>query len=223
MRKIHMNYKTHVLGGAALGFTLAFSRQGVPGNEMEALRLIAVTGSAAVGALLPDIDEPSSTIGQNARIVSGTIKTLGGHRGFFHSPLALILLWFLLAKFPESPKGSWFPMLLTWAIPGIALIVSWQKHRYISWSTTVFLFSIALWMYQGYGLEALYRLIATGALLGYLSHLLLDSLNRAGIPLLYPFTKRKFHIACLKTGRDDWIGICISFLPAVILITRNLR
>lgn len=218
-----MNYKTHVLGGAILGLTLAASRHGTPETEMEVLRLITVTGASAVGALLPDIDEPSSTLGQNAKLLSGTIKAVAGHRGFFHSPLALILLWLLLAKFPESSKGNWFPMLLTWAIPGIALIVSWQKHHHISWSTTVFLFSIVLWMYQGYGLEALYSLIAAGVMLGYLSHLLLDSLNRAGIPLLYPFTKRKFHIACLKTGRDDWIGVCISFLPAVILITRNLR
>lgn len=220
-----MNYKTHVLGGAALGFTLAFSRQGVPGNEMEALRLIAVTGSAAVGALLPDIDEPSSTIGQNARIVSGTIKTLGGHRGFFHSPIALVLLWTLLEAIPNH-TGSYGKVVETiWIalIPLIALRVTWQKHHKLSWSALIFAASVFLWAWREYGPEVLYHLIATGTLLGYLSHLLLDSLNRAGIPLLYPFTKRKFHIACLKTGRDDWIGVCISFLPAVILIARNLR
>ena len=218
-----MNYKTHVLGGAIIGLTLAASRYGTPESEMEVLRLIAVTGASAVGALLPDIDEPSSTLGKNARLISGTIKAVAGHRGFFHSPLALILLWLLLEKVPQSSKGSWFPMFLIWAIPVLALVVSWQKHHHISWSTTVFLFSIVLWIYQGYGNEALYSLIAAGVMLGYLSHLLLDSLNRAGIPLFYPFTKRKFHIACLKTGRDDWIGVCISFLPAAILIIRNLR
>lgn len=35
---------------------------------------------------------------------------------------------------------------------------------------------------------------------GMLSHLLLDMMNKRGIPLLYPFTSKTFHIAKFKTG-----------------------
>lgn len=42
--------------------------------------------------------------------------------------------------------------------------------------------------------------IAYGASVGYASHILLDSLNPSGVPLLFPFIKRKFHFAHIVTG-----------------------
>lgn len=37
-------------------------------------------------------------------------------------------------------------------------------------------------------------------MLGVCTHLLLDMLNRAGIPLLYPFVKKKIHIASISAN-----------------------
>lgn len=47
---------------------------------------------ALLGALLPDIDHPSSIPGRMLRIISLPISKLCGHRGFTHSLLAWLLL-----------------------------------------------------------------------------------------------------------------------------------
>lgn len=53
---------------------------------------------ASVGALLPDIDQPTSKIG-NKVPGSFIIKLIFGHRGFFHSLLASVLLFLVLSTF----------------------------------------------------------------------------------------------------------------------------
>ena len=44
-----------------------------------------------------------------------------------------------------------------------------------------------------------------GMFVGYLSHLFLDALTPSGIPLLSPFSKRKFRLAKLTTGKYDFL------------------
>lgn len=48
---------------------------------------------------------------------------------------------------------------------------------------------------------------------GIASHLLLDLLNPTGIPLFFPFTKRKVHLARIRTGGK--VEKVISFLLAI--------
>lgn len=48
---------------------------------------------------------------------------------------------------------------------------------------------------------------------GIASHLLLDMLNPTGIPFLFPFTKRKIHLAMIRTGGK--LEKAISFLLAI--------
>ncbi|WP_272665112.1 MULTISPECIES: metal-dependent hydrolase [unclassified Providencia] len=62
---------------------------------------------ALLGALLPDIDHPSSIPGRLLRIFSLPISKLCGHRGFTHSLVA----WFLLM----ISCYQWVPT--EWAIP----------------------------------------------------------------------------------------------------------
>jgi inner membrane protein len=53
--------------------------------------LDAVSLALAIGgALLPDIDHPSSWVGRRARIVSRPLAAMLGHRGFTHSILAVV-------------------------------------------------------------------------------------------------------------------------------------
>ena len=42
--------------------------------------------------------------------------------------------------------------------------------------------------------------IAEGILIGYLSHLILDTLNPGGIMWIYPISKKHFYLAQIKTG-----------------------
>lgn len=53
--------------------------------------------AAAFGALLPDIDHPSSTVGRMFPRVSKPLAAVFGHRGFTHSLLASVLLGAVLA------------------------------------------------------------------------------------------------------------------------------
>jgi len=55
---------------------------------------------------------------------------------------------------------------------------------------------------------------------GVFSHLLLDLLNPTGIPVFFPFTTKKFHLAKIRTGGKievivSVLLLLISFLPFV--------
>ena len=55
-------------------------------------------GLAVAGALLPDIDHPSSWVGRRSRPVSTLVARLLGHRGVTHSALAVAALIALLMR-----------------------------------------------------------------------------------------------------------------------------
>lgn len=61
--------------------------------------LIVGAATAILGSLLPDIDHPKSWIGHRLKGISTFIASIFGHRNFFHSPLALGILfglcWYL--------------------------------------------------------------------------------------------------------------------------------
>lgn len=57
---------------------------------------------ALLGALLPDIDHPSSHLGRLFRFISVPVCRLCGHRGFTHSLLAWLLIVLLSTQLPSS-------------------------------------------------------------------------------------------------------------------------
>jgi len=58
-------------------------------------------------------------------------------------------------------------------------------------------------------------------IIGYLSHIFLDALTKEGVPLLYPLTKKKFHIFSIKTG--SIIDKTLSFFFLFFFILRFLK
>ena len=84
-----MTYKTHFVGGicaAALTSTL-----------MPIESLAVVTAVSAVSALVPDLDIEDSKLGRKAGFISKGISRAFGHRGFFHTPILYIALYFLMS------------------------------------------------------------------------------------------------------------------------------
>lgn len=84
-----MTYKTHFVGGicaAALTSTI-----------MPVESLAVVTAVSAVFALVPDLDIEDSKLGRKAGLVSKGISRAFGHRGFFHTPILYIALYFLMS------------------------------------------------------------------------------------------------------------------------------
>lgn len=65
------------------------------------------------------------------------------------------------------------------------------------------------------------RRIIVGMMIGYLSHLILDTLNPGGIMWLYPLSKKHYHIAQIKTGK---LGeVLVAGGMALILALFSLR
>jgi inner membrane protein len=78
-----MTGTTHVAAGALIGAALA-PRTGT---------VVAAT-LAGVAALLPDIDEPGSTLGSKVPLVSSLVHGVFGHRGMTHTAFfAALAAW----------------------------------------------------------------------------------------------------------------------------------
>lgn len=57
-----------------------------------------------------------------------------------------------------------------------------------------------------------------GLFVGGLSHLILDAMTVAGIPALYPFSKKKYRIAKFTTGKHElFVQICMIVLTATTI------
>jgi len=151
-----MLYRTHLAAGLCTGFLIAAKAGG---------DISLVVLASAVGALLPDIDQPRSYIGRKVPVSYGAYL-IAGHRGLFHSLAGAV---------------------------GVALValVALQK-----W-TPAYSF---LWL----SLAA-----------GYLSHLVLDTLNPSGVPWLWPL-KQRLSVPLVRTG-SVWERLFVS-LPLYLVV-----
>lgn len=92
-----MQGRSHLLVGLAAGVVIdsIFHLSGPPltGAHDVSLNLLVDKGvyyfAVGLGALLPDIDNARSTLGQKLGVISKSIQRLAGHRTFFHSLLGL--------------------------------------------------------------------------------------------------------------------------------------
>lgn len=89
-----MLMKTHVIGGVALGL---YAAQVLPHDP------ILLTGAAAFGALLPDIDHAGSTLGRKVPFAAKTIRGIFGHRTFTHSIAGIGGAAWLMSLLPIHP------------------------------------------------------------------------------------------------------------------------
>ena len=219
-----MNYKAHQIGGLSLGASAALLKYGIPKNPETALLSLVIIGTATTAALLPDIDEPSSKVGRKTAILSNGVKAIAGHRGFFHSPLAVVGLWIILELLRNASVVANGQLYITTVIVAALVIGVFMTRRK---RVTIGFVLVAVWIVLGVMFDKrvdpglILRCVEEGVLLGYISHLLMDMTNRAGIPLLYPFSKKKFHLMTLKTNRDEFIAETLFIIPVVAILFRE--
>lgn len=73
------------------------------------LELVAGFLVVMLGAMLPDIDHPDSTVGKRVKWLSYPIRVVFGHRGITHSLFAVaVMLWFSYAA--NSIWLSWLAL-----------------------------------------------------------------------------------------------------------------
>lgn len=212
-----MNYKAHQFGGLTLGASAAILKYGFPKTPETLLLSLVVTGTATAAALLPDIDEPSSKFGREALGLSAVVKTVAGHRGAFHSPFVVGILWGVLQLLGTVPE-KWQSIT---AAGIVSVVVLWVlltgRRKHPVW--LLGLVAGAVWLVMNrMSPEEIFRGVEGGVLIGYTSHLLMDMTNRAGIPLFYPLSRKKFHIMTLKTNRDEVVAEGLFAVPLIITV-----
>lgn len=179
-----MNGRTHAALGLGAGVVAAATME-------PKLPTAIIVGAGVISSLLPDLDEERSMIyNRTMRNINPKMRRpLVGLVG-----ITLLLFSALELSYGFLSAGIYF------------LGVSIFRHRTFSHSL------LALVIVSGAAHEINPDLIVP-VFLGYLSHLLADSLTIQGIPWLWPSPKR-YRIARIQTGSlsDHLIGLVALFL-----------
>ena len=171
--------------------------------------LSAVTGAmlTAGAALLPDIDEPGSVIAREGGFLTTGLawvvhRVSGGHRKGTHSltGVAVFTAGALLAgAWQAAQPGRWQHDLPAGIF--VALLVAAAFHAlrlggHHGDAAGLVLAAVAVW--KGWDLVGLTRwalpLLGICAALGMAAHIAGDELTHSGCPVLYPFSRREFHL-----------------------------
>jgi inner membrane protein len=156
-------------------------------------------GLAALGALAPDIDNASSTIGKRLGPISRGAQHLTGHRTFFHSLLAMAVIGGVI-----------------WALQyGLGLALYNLGLKTTGEALASGIHPGQLFIAPGVGIAF------AGFMVGYFLHLVADSLTREGVPWLWPYhayfgfpPDRNMRF---RTG-STWEPIIVVAVAVVILI-----
>lgn len=145
-----MNKTAHLSCGVCVGLATicCLSKDSSTLNYIEQGTLIL---ASSVGSLLPDIDTPTSSVGQKVKPVSKLVNIIFGHRGLLHTPLFTLalslVLWLLQIKLsPAHPL----------AMAGcIGLIAGYISHLFLDFLTPMgimlfFPFSRKFWHLFGF-------------------------------------------------------------------------
>lgn len=108
-----MTYLTHALGGALAGTAVLAVLD--PADKVAAA---AIMTGAVIGSLLPDIDHSRSKISRSsavAQITSYAVSAVAKHRGFFHTPLFVLILAVVLGSAIQILQGKEL-VLAAWSL-----------------------------------------------------------------------------------------------------------
>lgn len=171
----------------------------------------AIIGGSAFLALLPDIDEPNSWIGQRVQLMmtlAGIILALVLAVG-----LELPLQWIAVYAAVGMVVGKLAGWLLLKAIRTAA-----GGHRRLTHSLpltgVLLLGTVALWS-LGYGA---WSLIPLAVAWGQVLHVLGDLPTPAGVPLFYPFSKQDFGLPQPLSSFGEGLAAISAIAVASILI-----
>jgi len=197
--------KTHVCAGALLTAAAAPPINNALGLGLSPAELAIGVCIGGVAGVLPDIDHPDSFITHGVipgskffgpvgklvgyllcippRILGVGARATMNHRGGTHS-VVFMLGWTLLAApiYAAVFAGGVFLVSLVWtplsAILGIH--ATFQVGDVIHWLIA--------------NVPKIMPLVMLSVFLGYLAHLLTDSMTKVPVPWPWPFSKKRYHI-----------------------------
>lgn len=184
-----------MLGGVGAGLLL---HQAAPTT-------LALGVVSAGAAMLPDIDEPNSSVSHMLEPISGgvswiTNKLAGGHRQATHSLLTVAVVGIgtmylgMLRFFHPSFIVAPLAICIALAIHGV-LPMSFRPGRIFALIVAILATGVIV-KYVGVGWW-----IPVAIALGWFLHILGDYLTSSGVPLFWPITRRHFSYPILgRTG-----------------------
>jgi membrane-bound metal-dependent hydrolase YbcI (DUF457 family) len=173
--------KSHLFYGTTAGAVLALALAHPPHVWL----LAEAAAAGGIGGLLPDLDEPGSTISNAPRILGGMARRLL-RRATRHTPLWLLgVLAGLLVGFVAMVLN-----VVSRTLSSLVRLVAGGHREGSHWLPVWAVLSAV-----AYAMTAplLGPWAAVGFCAGYLSHLASDGCTRAGIPLV-PYTAVRLHL-----------------------------
>lgn len=217
-----MNGATHRIGGMATGAAIPAVMTLIgSGNQLSTPQVCSIIAGAAIGSLLPDIDHQGSLIGRKVKLVSTAVRKMAGHRGATHYLVgllsyaigALILMAYISRWIHESDfalgigvvVGIIYSTSMMFVVREVCGIIGkriFAKQTAIM-SAVAFIGGLGFTLYDAKATLVLISSFLIGSVLGYASHLLLDSFTVSGLQLFKPFSDFTLHLGHCRTG-SDW-------------------
>lgn len=208
--------QTHRMGGIALG-SLAATGLLLAGKDINIVGCAVLVAGSAVGSLVPDIDHKGSMIGKKLPHISALVSSQVNHRGVVHSLLGLFVfslmtssLGYLLSSYDSELKlliALISTLICVSAIDfGLKLLFR-LAHRRLSnkklkqINLVVAILCVVLSLKATSTITYFIPFYIIGLSVGYLSHLLLDTLNPLGVNYFYP-GRLYISIAKIVTGSE---------------------
>jgi membrane-bound metal-dependent hydrolase YbcI (DUF457 family) len=201
----HMLGRDHALSGA-----LAFAAA-APLLHVTGVHLVAGMALTAGAGVLPDIDEPGSTIARTFGFLTGAFawvihRISGGHRKGTHSLLGVALLtggavaagsWQAGVQAAGGHPAPWWHLIPAGFILALLFASGFRALRiggHHGDAAGIALAAFVLWKQWDLALVPPHHvsLLAVCVALGILAHLAGDMLTHDGCPLLYPFSRYEF-------------------------------
>lgn len=208
--------KTHITIGMITAATAALL---VPRFNTDGLKTLQALALMPAGALvtsqLPDMDSVHSKVAQKIPL----FKLLTSNRFsillFLYSAVALTYDYIQIEKFMKRNYIIFYSAILCALL--LILCLMFRKvftHRKLTHTLLFNAFISAFLLLPYYMLihTEWYLMLAIGGIVGLLSHLFYDCLTIRGCPLFSPFSNKNIRFLSLKSGRHDYIGVCLSLL-----------
>ena len=219
--------KTHRVGGLAVGAAASAALFSTQDMSMALPMTIVVLTGSAFGSLIPDLDHKGAELSKDAKLASWLVRQFADHRGLTHYGItaliffiAMIGLNFLLVSVGSPTFVAICGALIVQS--AIALVFEFLPRRMVrKYGLKIRLIALVVSLVISFNVPYIITDIITfysiGLGLGYLSHLLLDSLTVSGIPL-FGANRDNVRLATLRTGESERLVANICYLITGIFL-----
>lgn len=227
-----MNGKTHmIVGGLTGGIVLAHgianhtSSFSFSGYEIYP---IIITIAGAVGGLAPDVDMDRSTSGKFLHNIL--------HAGLIISAIFLAIMYFtprtgieILDRAVGMSVGinRNVPIIFAGFCLLIMVIIGRSKHRGFTHTTIALLIIAVPLIYMlltktGFSGADIVVSAQIGFVLGWLSHMVIDTFNYPGTPWLWPIINKHFNIMRVDSGTNEETIFCSIAIIAFVAVYASI-